>query len=55
MESYFKGNRGNVGSVMNFCVNLLRINAIIFKCVFIENQGKSKSYFSQIKNKLNFF
>ena len=41
-ESYFKENRGNVGGVINFCINLDWIDAVITFCVFVANLGKSK-------------
>ena len=41
-ECYFKENRGNVGGVINFCINLDWIDAVITFCVFVANLGKSK-------------
>lgn len=40
-ESYFKGNRGNVGGAINFCIDLKIINATIDSCIFVSNIGKS--------------
>ena len=44
-ESYFKGNRGNVGGAINFSINLKWIDAVIAFCIFIANVGKSTQNF----------
>ena len=43
-ESYFKGNRGNVGGAINFCINLISINAVISFCIINANLGKSNEF-----------
>ena len=40
-ESYFKGNRGNVGGAINFSINLNWIDAVVAFCVYVANVGKS--------------
>lgn len=40
-ESYFKGNRGDVGGVINFSIYLQRINSTITSSIFHSNSGKS--------------
>ena len=44
-ESYFKGNRGNVGGAIDFDINLQWIDAAIVFCVFVANSGKSKKIY----------
>ena len=41
VESYFKGNRGNVGGGINFSIYLKRINSTIISSIFHSNSGKS--------------
>ena len=41
VESYFKGNKGNVGGAVAFSIGLKWINAVINACIFISNLGKS--------------
>ena len=40
-ENYFKQNRGNVGGVIGFPMNLNAFDAVISFCIFVSNIGKS--------------